>query len=231
MRALDDMRLAFQFLTVLPVGRPEPRPLGEAAWCFPLVGLAVGICVAIAFLAAREVGLPPVLAGFLAVGAGIALTGGLHEDGLADTADGLGVRDPQRALEVMRDPRAGAFGVLALALTVPMRALALAAAGPAAAIAAHVLSRGAVAGAMAWTPPARSDGLAAEAGPTDAAVALLVAAGIGIALGWQSVPAAALAAFAAAWWAARRFGGHTGDTLGAVQQATELAVLLALAGA
>ena len=231
MRALDGMRLAFQFLTVLPVGRPEPRPLGEAAWCFPLVGLAVGACVAVAFLAAREAGLPPVLAGFLAVGAGIALTGGLHEDGLADTADGLGVRDPQRALEVMRDPRAGAFGVLALALTVPMRALALAAAGPAAAIAAHVLSRGAVAGAMAWTPPARSDGLAAEAGPTDAAVALLVAAGIGIALGWQSVPAAALAAFAAAWWAARRFGGHTGDTLGAVQQATELAVLLALAGA
>ena len=231
MRALDDMRLAFQFLTVLPVGRPEPRPLGGAAWCFPLVGLAVGACAAVVFLMAEALGLPAALAGFLAVGAGIALTGGLHEDGLADTADGLGVRDPQRALEVMRDPRAGAFGALALALTVPMRALALAAAGPAAALAAHALSRGAMAAAMAWTPPARADGLAAEAGRTDAAAAVLLSAAIGAALGWQSLPAAALAAFAVAWWAARRFGGHTGDTLGAVQQATELAVLLALAGA
>ena len=229
MRALDDMRLAFQFLTVLPAGRPEPRPLGEAAWCFPLVGLAVGICVALVFLAAEAAGLPPALAGFLAVGAGIALAGGLHEDGLADTADALGVRDPQRALEVMRDSRTGAYGALALALTVPMRALALAAAGPVAAVAAHALSRGAMAGAMAWTPPARSDGLAADAGPTVAVAALLLSAGIGILLGWPSVPAAALTALAAAWWAAKRFGGHTGDTLGAVQQVTELAVLLALA--
>ena len=231
MRALDDMRLAVQFLTVLPVGRPEPRPLGEAAWCFPLVGLAVGACAAGVFLVARELGLAPALAGFLAVGAGIVATGGLHEDGLADTADGLGIRDRRRALEVMRDSRTGAFGALVLALTVPMRALALAAAGPLAALAAHALSRGAMAGAMAWTPPARPDGLAAEAGPADAVVALLLATGIGIALGWQSVPAAALAALAAAWLAGRRFGGHTGDTLGAVQQTTELAVLLALAGA
>ena len=231
MRALDDMRLAVQFLTVLPAGRPEPRPLGEAAWCFPLVGLAVGAWAAGVFLVARELGLPPPLAGFLAVGAGIAATGGLHEDGLADTADGFGVRDRRKALEVMRDSRTGAFGALVLALTVPMRALALAAAGPAAALAAHALSRGAMAGAMAWTPPARPDGLAAGAGPTDAVVALLLSAGIGIALGWQSVPAAAFAAFAGGWWAAKRFGGHTGDTLGAVQQTTELAVLLALAGA
>ena len=229
MRALDDMRLAFQFLTILPAGRPEPRPLGAAAWCFPLVGLAVGGAVALVFIAAREAGLSPELAGFLAVGAGMALTGALHEDGLADTADALGVRDSRRALEVMRDSRTGAFGALALALTVPLRALALAAAGPVAALAAHALSRGAMAGAMAWTPPARADGRAAEAGPTKAAAALLLAAGIGLLLGWPAVPAAALAAFAAAWWAARRFGGHTGDTLGAVQQATELAVLLALA--
>lgn len=231
MRALDDMRLAFQFFTLLPVGRPEPRPLGEAAWCFPLVGVAVGACVAGGFLAAQAVGLPSVLAGFLAVGAGIALTGGLHEDGLADTADGLGVRDPQRALEVMRDSRTGAFGALALALTVPVRALALAAAGPVAAIAAHALSRGAMAGAMAWTPPARTDGLAAEAGQVRPVPALLVAGGVGLALGWQAVPVAAVVAFGVAWLAASRFGGHTGDTLGAVQQATELAVLVALAAA
>ena len=231
MRALDDMRLAFQFLTVLPVGRPGPRPLGEAAWCFPLVGLAVGGSAALVLLAAREAGLPAGLAGFLAVGAGIAVTGGLHEDGLADTADGLGVPDRRRALDAMRDPRTGAFGALALALTVPMRALALAAAGPAAALAAHALSRGAMAGAMAWSRPARADGLAAGAGPTAAAAALLLATGIGAALGWQSVPAAALAAFAMAWLAAKRFGGHTGDTLGAIQQAAELAVLLVLAGA
>lgn len=231
MRALDDLRLAFQFLTVLPVGRPEPRPLGEAAWCFPLVGLAVGACAAGVFLAGQAVGLPAALAGFLAVGAGVALTGGLHEDGLADTADALGGRDARGALDIMRDPRTGAFGVLALSVTVPMRALAIAAAGPAAVLAAGALSRAAMAGAMAWTPPARADGLAAEAGEARAVPALLLAAGIGLAFGWQGIPAAALAAGAAAWFAARRFGGHTGDTLGAVQQATELAVLVALAGA
>ncbi len=231
MRAFDNMRQAFGFLTVLPVGRPGP--LGEAAWCFPLVGLAVGSAVALVFLAAHGAGLPPELAGFVAVGAGVALTGGLHEDGLADTADALGVHDgvrgSQRALEVMRDSRIGAFGVLALTLTLPMRALALATAGPVAALAAHVLSRGAMAGVMAWTPPARSDGLAAEAGPTSAAGALLLTVGLGLLLGWPAVPTAALAAFLTARLATRRFGGHTGDTLGAGQQITELAALLALA--
>ncbi len=223
------MRTALRFLTVLPAGGPAPGPLGRTAWCFPLVGLAVGAWVGAVFLAARQAGLPPELAGFLAVGAGVLATGGLHEDGLADTADGLGVHGRARALAVMRDSRTGAFGALALALTVPMRALALAAAGPAAALAAHALSRGAMAGAMAWTPPARSGGLAAGAGPTRAGGALLLSAGLGAALGWQAVPAAALAALAAAWLATRRFGGHTGDTLGAVQQVTELAALLALA--
>ena len=231
MRALDDLRLAFQFLTVLPMGRPEPRPLGEAAWCFPLVGLTVGACVAGVFLAGQAVGLPTVLAGFLAVGASVAITGGLHEDGLADTADGLGGRDAAKARDIMRDPRTGAFGVLALSVTVPMRGLAIAAAGPAAVLAAGALSRAAMAGAMAWTPGARTDGLAAGAGVARAVPALLLAAGIGFVFGWQGIPAAVLAAGAATWFAARRFGGHTGDTLGAVQQVTETSVLIALAAA
>ncbi len=229
MRALDDMRLAFQFLTVLPTGRPKARPLGETAWCFPLVGLAVGAGVAGVFAAVQAVGVPALLAGFLAVAAGVAVTGALHEDGLADTADALGIRERRQALEVMRDPRTGAFGAVALALTVPMRALALAVAGPAAALAAHALSRAAMAGAMAWTPQARGEGLAADAGEVRPMAALLVAAGIGLLVGWPAIPAAVLAAGGAAWLATRRFGGHTGDTLGAVQQVTELAVLVVLA--
>ena len=213
------------------MGRAEPTPLGRAAWCFPLVGLAVGAVVGGVFMAATALGLSDALAGFLGVAAGVALTGALHEDGLADMADGLGAAERERALEIMRDGRIGAFGALALGLTLPMRALALAAAGPAAALAAHALSRGAMAAAMAWTPPARKDGLAASAGEARAGWALLLAAGVAVALGWQALPAAALAALGVAWLAWRRFGGHTGDALGAVQQLAELAALLALAAA
>jgi adenosylcobinamide-GDP ribazoletransferase len=172
----------------------------------------------------------------------VLVTGGLHEDGLADCADGLGGTTPARRLEIMRDPRVGSFGVIALALGLLARVGALGALQHAAAVAtalivAAVLSRAAIPVAMLALPNARADGLAARAGRPHAA---RVAAAVLIALALVLVllpprsavivtacVAAAGGLLAIAAW--RRLGGRTGDVLGALQQVTEIAALLALA--
>ena len=228
---MTPMLVAVRFLTRVPLGSlGGPGRLGDAAWCFPLVGVFIGACVGGAFWLAQAGGMSAALAGFVGVAAGLVLTGALHEDGLADMADGFGA-PPDRALAAMRDSGLGAWGVLSLVVTVPMRALALAAAGPLSAIAAHALSRAAMTAPMHWMRPARDDGLAADAGRASAWTALMIGAAVGAVCGWQALPAAAVAAFAVAWLAQRRFGGYTGDVLGGVQQASEVAILLALAAA
>ena len=152
---MTPLLVAVRFLTRLPLGSPRHsvRP-GDAAWCFPLVGVFIGACVGGAFWLAQAAGLSSALAGFVGVAAGMLLTGALHEDGLADMADGFGA-PPDRALAAMRDSNLGAWGVLALVVTVPVRAFALAAAGPLSAIAAHALSRAAMTAPMHWMRPAR----------------------------------------------------------------------------
>jgi adenosylcobinamide-GDP ribazoletransferase len=194
----------------------------------PLVGLVVGVCGAlVAWLALGGLGLPPWPAALLTVGATVWITGALHEDGLADLADGCGgAFERSRKLAIMRDSRIGAYGVLALILSIGLRGAALAAlAAPAGPETAVVLA------------PARDDGLAAAAGRpglTDAltavALALALAAlavGPGLALGFALAALAAAAVTAAI--AARQVGGYTGDVLGAVQQTAETAALLAAA--
>src|SRR5262249_8153233 len=145
---LADLQVALGFLTRLPVG--AVGSLGNAAWTFPLVGLIVGVLAALVFAIARGLSLPHEIAAILAVATAIALTGALHEDGLADTADGFGggVERWQR-LAIMRDSRIGSYGVIALVMSVLIRVEALAALpGPgrvaAALIAAHALSRAAL---------------------------------------------------------------------------------------
>jgi adenosylcobinamide-GDP ribazoletransferase len=179
----------------------------------------------------------------LALGAGVLVTGGLHEDGLADTADGLGgSATAERALEIMRDSRIGTYAGLALIFSVGLRWAALAGLSPAdgavALVVAHGLSRAAIPPVLLAAPYARSAGLAAGlAGAVkgrDVAVATLLA----LAIAALSGPACGLVALAAATAAAgitlavllRRLGGYTGDGLGAVQQAAEVAVLATLAG-
>jgi adenosylcobinamide-GDP ribazoletransferase len=210
---------------------------------FPLVGVLVGALGALAFAAATALGLPPLLAALLAIAALVASTGALHEDGLADLADGLGGTSRAQRLQIMRDPRIGSFGVLALALALAARAGALAAlAGPAevgaALVAAAALSRALLPAAMLALPQARADGLAAKAGrPHPARVAATVAIALLIAL--LLLPpltlviasaAAALAGAMVAWLALRRLGGITGDVLGAVQQLAEIAFLFGAVG-
>jgi adenosylcobinamide-GDP ribazoletransferase len=234
-----ELATAVAFLTRLPIRLEAPLPLAEAARGFPLAGVLVGGIAAVALALAQSAGVPALVAALLAVGAGIAATGALHEDGLADSADGLfSDASRERVLEIMRDSRIGTFGAAALVLSVGLRTASLAelAEGAAALIAAHALSR-------AWLPwlmwsdaPARAEGLAAAAGtPTaegvvwSAGLGLLVAAvalGPGPALLAASVSVAAALGIAAL--ARRRLGGYTGDTLGAAQQAAEIGALLSL---
>jgi adenosylcobinamide-GDP ribazoletransferase len=230
------------FFTRLPIATPACRGgwLADAAWAFPLVGAGIGGVAALAFLLAQSIGLRDWPAALSAVFAGIALTGGLHEDGLADTADGLfGGHDRDHALAVMRDSRLGTFGVLAIVLSVLLRSAALAQIGDAihaglALIAAHAASRGALPVAMRLMVPARADGLGAEAGKpsTPAAIAavtisvLIGLAAFGPTRGAIALGSAGATMFAAGMLAQRRIGGYTGDVLGAFQQLGELVVLL-----
>jgi adenosylcobinamide-GDP ribazoletransferase len=169
------------------------------------------------------------------------LTGGLHEDGLADVADGFGGgRDIASKLEIMRDSRLGTFGALALLVCLAAKLAALAALPDAQVvyglIAAHALARGVLPVMSLNLPYARKDGLAANAGQPDAgmaAVAIVIALVVALlALSWVNAfwtaVVTALSALAIAWLAKRQIGGQTGDVLGAAEQVAETAVLLLL---
>ena len=242
----DEFRLAAGFLTRLPLasgGTEAPRPLAEASWAFPLVGLVVGLIGGFTYSLAAWLGVPALAAALLAVAATALATGALHEDGLADVADGFGGgADRAAKLAIMRDSRSGAFGVLALVLSVGLRAAALASLGDgggvtAALVAAHALSRGLLPLVLRALEPARGDGLGASAGRPEAANAWAAAAlGALIALfaldWWRGIVAIALAALAAGFIghvARRQIGGYTGDVLGAIEQGGEIIVMLAAA--
>ena len=243
---LDDARLVAGFLSRVvppPSGAAGARPLAGAARAFPLVGAGLGLGAGTVYAAAAGLGLAPTLAAVCAVAALVLATGALHEDGLADTADGFGggaTRDDK--LAIMRDSRIGSYGVIAVVLMLIARIAALAAlADPALAVAALAVagaaSRAALPAVMLAVAPARRDGLAAAAGrpgrrdvALGGALALIVAlialdAGSAVA----ALAAGALAAFAVALLARRQIGGYTGDVLGAVQQASEVAMLFAIA--
>lgn len=249
--SFDDWLQAFKeqaaFFTGLKLDVGVPRwPLAEVLPVLPVVGAAVGVAAGLVFAVVRGLAGPGWLAGVLAVGAAILITRALHEDGLADTADGLGPHglETARRLEIMRDSRNGTFGVLALALSVLVKVACLAAfsgaTGLVVLIGAHALSRAVIAWPLLAQSPVRADGLGVRVGkPTDNDVWLAIGLGAGLAfllLLGKGVFAAILApaaAIAAAWalsrWIAGRLGGYTGDTLGAVQQAAEIAFLVVAA--
>jgi adenosylcobinamide-GDP ribazoletransferase len=184
-------------------------------------------------------------ASLLALAASVAITGALHEDGLADMADGCGGATRENKLAIMRDSRIGSYGVLALILSALARWTALDAIASAstsaaivlALIAAHTASRAVLPAFMAYVPVARTDGLSAGFGtvPQQAAV---IALGLGflalipLGLGFAIFTAALLLAnfFLMDWFCRRQIGGQTGDVLGALQQTSEIAVFFILAG-
>ncbi len=236
----DDLASGFALLTRLPM--PDHRGTGAAsAWAWPLVGATLGALAAALAGISLWLGFTPGVTAAMVLALGAILTGGLHEDGLSDTADGLfGGWTRERRLEIMKDSRVGSYGVLALLLVTLARWSALVtilAAGEIwALVAAGALARAPMAALMAGLPNARGTGLSHATGrpPMDR-----VLAGIGIAVlvalvfaGFAALPMIALVALASLWLARlalRRIGGQTGDILGAAEQLAEVACLAVLA--
>jgi adenosylcobinamide-GDP ribazoletransferase len=248
-RLVADVADNLRFFTRLPLGgagaAPDFRRIG---WAAPLAGALVGALGAGALVAARALGFPNFLAATLAITAEICATGALHEDGLADVADGFGGgRDRDAKLAILRDSRIGTYGALALALSLLLRVEAVGAlmrASTVFAAAALVLAGAAArAGALAplmWLAPARRDGAGASVGALGVAAMRPVAltlAGLAAALGLATLEVVrALFACAIALGAVRLFvalarrqiGGQTGDVCGAAAALAEVAALLAL---
>ena len=242
----QEFALALTFLTRvrLPdVGKLPAGAFGRSMAAFPVVGALIGAAGAAVLWSGLSVGLSAPVAALGAIALQIHLTGALHEDGLADVADGLGGgRDREAKLTIMRDSRLGTYGALALMIGLSARVLTIgdlaadALLAMASLVAAGAASR-AVLAAVAWaTLPARSDGLAATAARPSATVAgLSMMIGAAVALiavgpsgGLVSLAVGAAAAALLAWLAARQVGGYTGDVLGACQQVAEIAMLLTL---
>ena len=241
-----ELKAAAAFLTRLPVPLGDgdgALPLSRAVRAFPVVGLGVGALAGVALYLGFLLNLHPLASALAGLAVAAAVTGALHEDGLADVADGFGGgATKEDKLAVMRDSRIGSYGVLALIFSIGLKAAALASfIGPGTAalalIGAAAASRAALPLAMHFLPPARQDGLSHGAGQPDRGHALTAAA-VGLAIAWMlfglTPGLAALLAGSAAvvfvgWLALRQIGGQTGDVLGAQQQAFETAALLAAA--
>jgi adenosylcobinamide-GDP ribazoletransferase len=242
---LVDLRTAVTFLTRIPLPHPEGAPpanLARAQRMFPLVGAAIGAAVGLLYLGLRIVGVPDLAGAALALAASALLTGALHEDGLADVADGFGGGgEAVTKLEIMRDSRLGTYGALALMVSFVVKLSALAALDDAivvqSLIVAHTLSRGMLPLISMSLPMARQDGLAANTGRPDlttvatAGVLALVIALLLLPLAEAlfAVLIAVAAAIGMAWLAQRQIGGQTGDVLGATEQVGEAAILVLLA--
>ncbi len=241
---LDDLRRAGAFLTRVPIPHThDAAGFLRSMRVFPLVGAAIGLAAGCLQLVLLKLGLPPLAAAALTLGAGALITGALHEDGLADVADGFGGgRNKDARLAIMRDSRLGTYGACALVMSFLLRWSALASiAGARAAalalVAAHAAARAPLPAFMAFVPPARSDGLAASAGPPPheavAVAGLLGALALGLCLGPMATVVAlvllAAAAVAMARVSVKAIGGHTGDVLGALEQVNEVLVLLVAA--
>ena len=237
---LAQVRAAVAFATIVPV-RGAPPPAGLAVALFPLVGAAVGaVAGGVRWVAEGALG-----SGGAALSAAlvvVVLTGALHLDGLADCADAVGARGRDRRLAVLRDPRLGTFGAVAVFAWLGGVQTALARLDSAEALAVLVAvtacARFAAVAQAAVAPAARPEGLGASFAPGAgvvmacgcaallAALAPALVAPWGWALGVGFVVAAALFGSASATVAVRAIGGRTGDTLGAVIALFEVLALL-----
>jgi adenosylcobinamide-GDP ribazoletransferase len=238
--------LALQFLTRIPVPVGEaytPERLAAAPRYFPLIGILVGSLCAAVYTVAQIV-FPNTVSILLAIAAGLLLTGAFHEDGLADTSDGITTLDPEKALAVMRDSRIGTYGSLALGMVLALKTVALTGLESelvAMALAvAHGLSRLSAVLVIASSRYLRDHGTgkptADGIGKEGLATAVLTGLGLLAWVAWSENAAAMLCVLvgllaghtAMRALFERRLGGYTGDTLGAVQQTSELGVYLGL---
>ena len=253
-RLVAGARLSVGLLTVLPVGSPRAdRATAARAILFaPLVGAALGTAAGLAVWGLGELGTSPLIAAVLAIAALAGITRGLHLDGLADTADGLGSRrDAAGALEVMKASDIGPFGVLTIVFAVLLQVAglgALIAAGPDHhTVATLALACGTARVPVVWAcrhgmPAARPDGLGALVADNVSGVSAGLWAGtalwagaligvmtdLGAARAVIAVGLALLTAGALLEHCRRRFGGMTGDVLGALVETAMTVCLVVL---
>jgi adenosylcobinamide-GDP ribazoletransferase len=253
---LADFYFCLGFFTRLPfpsaASGSEPHSLANfsrAVRMLPVAGGLVGALAAIAMAAASRFGFPPPLAAPLAICSLVLLGGAMHEDGLADCADGFfGGATRERKLEIMRESQLGTFGAVALVFSLYLRAASLAliadeSQGIACAvlIGAAALSRAALLMPLALLPPARENGAGFAAGEPERAALVVAAclavvfalapvvAGAYLARSLAGIAAATGAAYAIVLLARKQIGGQTGDVAGAAQQFSEIAYYLAFA--
>jgi adenosylcobinamide-GDP ribazoletransferase len=250
----EDLLDCLRFWSRLPVRDRVPvnaQPdFGRIVSMLPLAGLVIAAPSAVALCGAHILALPALVAGGLAIACLCIVTGALHEDGFADTADGFfGGADSERRLSIMRDSRIGSFGAIALVLSLGLRTAALAvlyqkSASLAAAglLSGAAISRTAGLLPLILLPPARADGAGRMAARpmTETAQTAVIIAGLlallpvmaGVAFGRALLAglAAAAAAYALVPLARAKIGGQTGDVAGAAQQMAEIAFLCVLSG-
>ncbi len=240
----SDIGLALSLLSRLPVklSLADPdRTMAQSAWVWPLVGGVVGLLAGLAGLLAQFLGAGPGMSAGVTLAVMVMATGALHEDGLADSADGLwGGSDKTRRLDIMKDSHIGSYGVLALTLTTVLRwslLVSLYQSGWVLApiIAAAILSRVPMVVLLSTLPNARGSGLSAKTGRPDTPTmfaAIAIAALIGLVLTGTTLLAVlvwvSLTTIALAYVAKAKIGGQTGDILGASQVLAELAALTCL---
>ena len=247
-KPISEIVLALRFLTRLPVPfarTVDPVPLASAMRMFAVAGAVIGALNGLFLLGVSYLHLPGMIGPVLTVGFGLFLTGALHEDGLADCADGLlGGKTRERRLDIMRDSRIGTYGACALllALLIRVEAYQTLQAYPPWQMIAVVAAVGAFSRAMVvdmvWaTRPARADGLSAHAGrPSRNAGLFAIATGGALAIfaGWPIAPIAGAEAMLVALvitglmrrLATQLVGGQTGDVCGAVQVLVEIGMLI-----
>ena len=233
MPVVKPLLAAVAFLTRIPVR--GAFDVGAGAALFPLVGAGIGAAVGGAAYGLAQI-LPALAAAGAALVVGALLTGALHLDGLADTADALAARSREAALAIMRDHATGSYGATALVLDLIVKAAALAALAGRGRVVLEALAAGSLSRAVPVVlalalPSVRADGAGAafRVTPTAAAVAVVLAAGLAVPAGALLIAVAAGATVVLGAWTHRRFGGRTGDTLGAAVELTETAVLAAAA--
>jgi len=241
-----ELTTSIVFLTRLPLLGSTPTAAGDiakAAWAFPIAGILVGLIGAIVYALAHRIGVPPWPAAALAVTATLVATAGMHEAGLAGAIDGLGRgKTREQKLDIMAESHIGAYGVCALVLALVLRVSALAVLPNAhavvwALIAAHGGARAAMMALMFLLPPARGDGLSPDAGrpPADSVAAaaalgfVLLVFCLGFGRGIVTLIFLLIVLAGMTWLSSEQIEGQTGEVAGALEQVSEIVILLAAA--
>jgi adenosylcobinamide-GDP ribazoletransferase len=238
---MRSLLVAIGFLTRLPVPTGlfgDERVKAHSLPWYPLVGLLIGVVLAVLAWLLRDS--PALLSAALIVLAWVVMTGALHLDGLADSADAWigGLGDREKTLAIMKDPRSGPAGVVALVLVLLLKVAALESLGTfqwLALLLAPLLARGSLVALFITTPYVRSRGIGAalaNAPGRACAVSLAITAGLCALAKWRGALALLVAVLVFGLWrhaCQRRLGGFTGDTAGALAEMVEAAVLVALA--